>query len=187
MAAVTIAPRQTRPLRYLRVLIVALAATFAFPRPILPKLARLRSDLASFHLAGNPLTGCIPPGGAHRGSRRTQPSRLPTNLTRAPLANCGWASGLPLVHRQCTLGPMSPQPARPMPAPPPPAVAPPLTPAPATHLAQRPPKEPALSLPNRNPTAPSQPQPSSPTRPKIRPKLSLASPNPSEGIRAGER
>ena len=30
--------------------------------PIPPELAQLRSNLASFHLAGNPLTGCIPPG-----------------------------------------------------------------------------------------------------------------------------
>ena len=30
--------------------------------PIPSELAQLRSNLASFHLAGNPLTGCIPPG-----------------------------------------------------------------------------------------------------------------------------
>ena len=47
---------------------------------------------------------------AHSGSRRTQPSRLPANLTRVPLADCGWASGLLFVHQKCTLCPMSPQP-----------------------------------------------------------------------------
>ena len=39
-----------------------------------------------------------PTRGAHSGSRRTQPSRLPANLTHVPLADCGRASGLPVVH-----------------------------------------------------------------------------------------